>query len=183
MGPIAVSLKEEGDTIKCLINTEKGPELVIIPRWSVYRSLLRMILCKSPSSFHAIRTMRPELSDFKLPKLKTPTAQDELLKVYEPDFSKVMKVGLLYCKEGQREESEMLFNLSTDISAEYQEFLNWIGDKVDLKGFTGYNGGLDVTMINGSKSLRHTPVFIHKTQRESNFVFLNFVSKYASLKV
>lgn len=34
-----------------------------------------------------------------------------------------------------------------DVSPEFEEFLNWIGDKIELKGFDGYRGGLDILSI------------------------------------
>ena len=33
------------------------------------------------------------------------------------------------------------------MSKGFEEFLNFIGQVVDLQGFTGYNGGLDVKCI------------------------------------
>lgn len=33
--------------------------------------------------------------------------------------------------------------MEQDTSAEYNEFLDFLGDRVKLQGFTGYSGGLD----------------------------------------
>ncbi|KAF2076369.1 hypothetical protein CYY_002326 [Polysphondylium violaceum] len=148
LGPISMSIKEEKDGYNVLIYTEKGFETLQVPLWSVKRNWYRLLLGMKPTSFHLITSIRPELIEFNLSRVSGKNIQDELLKVYEPEFSKVMKVGVLYCKEGQTEESEMLLNIGTTASPEYNEFLNWLGEKVELKDFPNYNGGLDTTFGN-----------------------------------
>jgi len=49
---------------------------------------------------------------------------------------------VLYCKDEQTKESEMFCNVQT--SPEYDEFLDFLGDRIQLQGWTGYRGGLDV---------------------------------------
>ncbi len=52
------------------------------------------------------------------------------------------KFGILYAKEGQIDENDMFGNTQT--SAAFEEFLELIGDKIPLQGWTKYRGGLDV---------------------------------------
>ncbi|XP_049795002.1 rap1 GTPase-activating protein 1-like [Schistocerca nitens] len=52
-----------------------------------------------------------------------------------------LKVGVIYVKEGQYTEEEILDN--NDNSPMFEEFLQILGDKVRLKGFDKYKGGLD----------------------------------------
>ena len=52
-----------------------------------------------------------------------------------------LKVGVIYVKEGQYTEEEILDN--NDHSENFNEFLTILGDKVRLKGFDKYKGGLD----------------------------------------
>ena len=52
-----------------------------------------------------------------------------------------LKVGVIYVKEGQYTEEEILDN--NDHSDNMTEFLTILGDKVRLKGFDKYKGGLD----------------------------------------
>lgn len=55
------------------------------------------------------------------------------------------KIGILYAKDGQTTDDEMFSNGGFDTpSSEYNEFLAWIGTKVQLKGFEHFRGGLDV---------------------------------------
>ncbi|KAI4889736.1 hypothetical protein NFI96_003433 [Prochilodus magdalenae] len=51
------------------------------------------------------------------------------------------KVGVLYCKAGQSTEEEMYNNESAGPAME--EFLDLLGQRVRLKGFTKYRAQLD----------------------------------------
>eukprot|EP01132_Coremiostelium_polycephalum_P000984 gene984-1250_t len=156
VGPISVSIKRDGFDYLVLIYTDKGSDLIKVQRISVHRSIFRKIFGFEPTSYHIITSVRPELTNYKLTKVTGPDIEDELIKVYEPEFTKVMKVGVLYCRDGQREESEMLLNIAVNSSPEYNEFLEWIGEKVELQDFQGYNGGLDTQFGNsGTHSIYH----------------------------
>ena len=51
------------------------------------------------------------------------------------------KVGILYCRAGQRTEEEMYNN--ENASPALDEFLDLLGQRVRLKGFTKYRAQLD----------------------------------------
>jgi hypothetical protein len=50
-------------------------------------------------------------------------------------------------------------SLSATTSPKFEEFLSFLGEKIELKGFTGYNGGLDVH----SNLSNNIPFFLLKT--------------------
>ncbi|XP_018538227.1 rap1 GTPase-activating protein 1 isoform X2 [Lates calcarifer] len=52
------------------------------------------------------------------------------------------KFGVLYQKDGQFTEEDILSN--NDESEEFKEFLSILGETIQLQGFTGFRGGLDV---------------------------------------
>ena len=52
-----------------------------------------------------------------------------------------LKVGVIYVKENQYTEEEILDN--NQGSPLFEEFLQILGEKVRLKGFDRYKGGLD----------------------------------------
>nr|XP_061789494.1 rap1 GTPase-activating protein 2-like [Nerophis lumbriciformis] len=60
----------------------------------------------------------------------------------EHRMSSNFKFGVLYQKENQFTEEDILGN--DEESAEFTEFLSILGDTVQLHGFTGFRGGLDV---------------------------------------
>lgn len=75
-----------------------------------------------------------------------------------------MKIGVLYAKEGQSTESEILGNEHG--SEEFEEFLQLLGDTIELKGWNGFKGDLDVkNNMTGTQSLfttfRKTDIMFH----------------------
>ncbi|XP_023315246.1 uncharacterized protein LOC106654195 isoform X4 [Trichogramma pretiosum] len=70
-----------------------------------------------------------------------PDTPEELLKLDQVFIKSELKVGVIYVKEGQKEEEEILDN--NEESALFDEFLSILGDKVRLKGHDKYKGGLD----------------------------------------
>lgn len=50
---------------------------------------------------------------------------------------------MVYAKAGQKTEMEMLNN--DDMSTEFDEFLNCLGDRITLQGWQKYTAGLDTT--------------------------------------
>ncbi len=53
-------------------------------------------------------------------------------------------IGVLYCKSGQRTEEDMFNNEHG--SDRFDDFLELLGDKIELRGFAGYRGDLDGTI-------------------------------------
>lgn len=69
--------------------------------------------------------------------------QRELLILEEQEGSINFKFGIVYSKHGQLTDDEMLSNEHG--SPEFEKFINLIGDKIRLKGWKKYKGGLDTT--------------------------------------
>eukprot|EP00038_Savillea_parva_P010207 m.188609 g.188609 ORF g.188609 m.188609 type:complete len:1072 (-) comp17494_c0_seq1:197-3412(-) len=53
------------------------------------------------------------------------------------------KMGILHCRPGQTDEDTMYNN--TGETPAFTSFLNAVGERVDLQGYEGYRGGLDVS--------------------------------------
>ena len=70
-----------------------------------------------------------------------PDTTEELLKLDQVFVKSELKVGVIYVKEGQYTEEEILDN--NEHSDNFNEFLTILGDRVRLKGFDKYKGGLD----------------------------------------
>uniref|UniRef100_A0A3B4APD0 Uncharacterized protein n=1 Tax=Periophthalmus magnuspinnatus TaxID=409849 RepID=A0A3B4APD0_9GOBI len=85
----------------------------------------------------------------------SPKVPEQLLKLDEQGLSFQHKVGVLYCKAGQSTEEEMYNNESGGPALE--EFLDLLGQRVRLKGFTKYRAQLDnKTDSTGTHSLYTT---------------------------
>ncbi|XP_077469246.1 signal-induced proliferation-associated 1-like protein 2 isoform X6 [Stigmatopora argus] len=87
--------------------------------------------------------------------INSPKVYEQLLKLDEQGLSFQHKVGVLYCKAGQSTEEEMYNNESAGPALE--EFLDLLGQRVRLKGFTKYRAQLDnKTDSTGTHSLYTT---------------------------
>ncbi|XP_076142171.1 signal-induced proliferation-associated 1-like protein 2 isoform X2 [Alosa pseudoharengus] len=87
--------------------------------------------------------------------LNSPKVPEQLLKLDEQGLSFQHKVGVLYCKAGQSTEEEMYNNESAGPALD--EFLDLLGHRVRLKGFTKYRAQLDnKTDSTGTHSLYTT---------------------------
>ncbi|XP_036042903.1 signal-induced proliferation-associated 1-like protein 2 isoform X1 [Onychomys torridus] len=105
-----------------------------------------------------------EVLEFVIPELSiqclrqaanSPKVPEQLLKLDEQGLSFQHKIGILYCKAGQSTEEEM-YNNETAGPA-FEEFLDLLGQRVRLKGFSKYRAQLDnKTDSTGTHSLYTT---------------------------
>lgn len=86
------------------------------------------------------------LADAKLTKIEDISViSEKLLEFERQDIVNRYKFGLLYVREGQTNESDMFSNGGNDTPSEdYEEFLDFIGEKIKLEGWSKFKGGLDV---------------------------------------
>lgn len=90
-----------------------------------------------------LRVIGPDLiGDVPLYEIKGQEIIENLRHMEDRHLIKAYKFGIVYCKENQVDENDMFSNQKK--SKEFEEFLNWIGEKIQLKGYKGYKGGLDV---------------------------------------
>eukprot|EP00117_Sycon_ciliatum_P006687 scpid46100/ scgid10125/ Rap1 GTPase-activating protein 1 len=87
----------------------------------------------------------------------SPSAPDEILKLDKAFSSRQLKVGLLYVAPGQRAEEEIFNNEAG--SRNFEDFMGEIGDRITLKAFSGFRGGLDA---------KHEQTGEHSLYREWN---------------
>ncbi|EMD45572.1 Rap/Ran GTPase-activating protein, putative [Entamoeba histolytica HM-3:IMSS] len=80
---------------------------------------------------------KPKTFDKKnIPKLEL-----ELERIENMSIIKKYKFGVIYVKDGQKEENEFFSN--DECCDEFWDFMNSLGKKVELKGFNDYAAGLD----------------------------------------
>ncbi|XP_064165834.1 rap1 GTPase-activating protein 2 isoform X1 [Anguilla rostrata] len=135
LGPLVLSvcLEEEEKRLRVILRMKECTlqgifSLSLFQHFPTAIELAKM-LCESVtvSQFEAV-------SYLKAPELIT--AFDE------HRVSQNFKFGVLYQKEGQLTEEDILSN--NEESEEFQAFLSILGETVKLQGFTGFRGGLDV---------------------------------------
>ncbi|AWP16621.1 putative signal-induced proliferation-associated 1-like protein 1 [Scophthalmus maximus] len=163
LGPVAVSLRRE----KLEEEKEHGHQYNyrLIFRTSELTTLRGSILEDAVPSTSKHGTTRglpiKDVMEYLLPELdlpclrlalNTPKVTEQLMKLDEQGLSFQVKVGVMYCRAGQSTEEEMYNNEMAGPALE--EFLQLLGEKVRLKGFTKYRAQLDTkTDSTGTHSL------------------------------
>lgn len=166
LGPVAVSLRRE----KLEEDKEHGQQYNyrIIFRTSELTTLRGSVLedVVPSTSKHGTSRGLPikEVLEYLLPELdlsclrlalNTPKVTEQLMKLDEQGLSFQVKVGVMYCRAGQCTEEEMYNNETAGPALE--EFLDLLGEKIRLKGFTKYRAQLDTkTDSTGTQSLYTT---------------------------
>lgn len=137
VGPIVISIenKPTNDCVRVVIRTRRGEDRLVM-------SVKDM---KSPmkESFRLLKAAFPdELGSVKFQRIKEESLCQELTSIESKLFSQKFKWGVLYCKNGQVDENEMFSNKTA--SEDFEEFLEFLGKRITLKGWKNYRGGLDV---------------------------------------
>ncbi|KAI8356611.1 hypothetical protein EDC96DRAFT_446394 [Choanephora cucurbitarum] len=68
--------------------------------------------------------------------------EKDLLKYDEIQIPKRCKFGVITTQKGQTKEEAWFSN--TGLSSEFKDFMNILGTKIELRGYTGYAAGLDI---------------------------------------
>ncbi|XP_028982373.1 signal-induced proliferation-associated 1-like protein 2 [Diachasma alloeum] len=138
LGPVAISIRRDGNHYRIIVRTS---ELL-----TLRGSIPEEALCLRNNQTSRIPTR--EIMELVAPevqlgclKLGTQPAEEALARLDEQGLSNRYKVGVLYCRAGQRTEEEMYNNQHSGPA--FLEFLETIGQRVRLKGFEGYKAGLD----------------------------------------
>lgn len=92
-----------------------------------------------------LHAMFPQCEAAKVKEVDDAKLAFELLNIEEKMIETKYKFGVLLLRESQGSDDDAIFsNNDSDAGPLYQEFLRCIGQRILLKGFTGFRGGLDV---------------------------------------
>jgi len=143
-GPVAVSIYQDilKDRYISLIRTAKGNSRKYVADSAVSTWWWRRWLGIGPSWWDVLRDTDSKLPLDRLRRVWDPRLPQSLLSMEEQQQIKGFKFGILYAKDGQTKEDEMFANEET--SPEFEEFLDFIGDRVKLDNWKNFRGGLDV---------------------------------------
>lgn len=145
LGPIVVSITKEKDSLShahwFLIRSQYGSLLGAIGDPSGRVSRIAHYPTTSGLLQGVKKTTHPHLQNAELHQLKSAKAAKQLKDLEMGMMVCAHKFGVIYCKDGQISEDEMLNN--EEGSPAFEEFLACLGDKIRLKGWHGYRGGLD----------------------------------------
>lgn len=146
-GPMALSIvrNEDGD-YTALLRTCDYNQRIDVSATNVKTPFLRNLFRMGPSTANYVKAVSPTLPTSRFKKVNKPDLPPDLLAFEEKQTIKGFKFGLLYCAPNQVREDELFANEHG--SPEFEEFLDFLGERVELKGWNRFRAGLDVT--NGS---------------------------------
>ncbi|KAI8838115.1 hypothetical protein BC829DRAFT_371413 [Chytridium lagenaria] len=149
-GPVAISILIDGDVYKALIRTSLGSERLTIQASAVPLSWWRKAFKLAPSPASLMQAIGAGISHQSLKMCKDPGLPNELLAMEERQVIRSYKFGVVYMTEGQTTEEEMLQNRHENASPAFKQFLNFLGETIELRGWKGYRAGLDVSGSNNT---------------------------------
>ncbi|KAJ3185375.1 hypothetical protein HDU85_001425 [Gaertneriomyces sp. JEL0708] len=147
-GPLAISVIRDGDTYKALCRTTAGSERLSVSASSVSVSFFRKLLGLGPSTSQLMNAISRNIPTQNLKLCKEPNLPNELLAMEERQVIRSYKFGVAYVGPGQSSEEEMFSNKADDVSPSFKQFLNFLGETIELRGWKGYRAGLDVSGSN-----------------------------------
>jgi len=140
LGDTVISLRKDKATniVRLLYRTKKGVIKMELSLSSA-RKLSNKVLVKD-LGFNEGR--HPKLTLTNIRAIDHADLPSKLVEFEKADVFKRYKFGVLLVKEGQIRDDEFFANESG--SDRYEEFLTVLGNRIELKGWKGYTGGLDV---------------------------------------
>jgi len=134
VGAVAISIEvAAGDRnyVRAIVRTTKKDD----------RHLIAAAL-KPKEQLKALARGYPWVNHVKFTRLRDNNDLNDTLVTFEKsNIVKSYKFGVLYRAEGQEEENDMFCNQHG--SEAFEEFLDFLGDRIKLKGWDKYRGGLD----------------------------------------
>lgn len=150
LGPVMLSLKQE-------VNNQRDHFHVLLRTvsYTLHGTIPASTICADRYDREAIVRELSEIAKLKPPLMlgQLPSTPDELLKLDHIFIKTELKVGVIYIKSGQAESEEAILG-NKEESPLFTEFLDLLGDRITLKGFDRYKGGLDtVHNLTGTESI------------------------------
>ena len=158
-----------------------GPVVLVVaaPDSSGFRKIVlwtqdgerRLVALGTADCMDAIRAECPALAHTKFREARSGGGLRNAIRDYEASNTPSrFKVGVLYAGPGQRTEAALMAN--THVSELFEQFLDVLGERVELCGWPHYDGGLDVgdsladgrysryTTLQGIELMYHVPSYM-----------------------
>ncbi|XP_064374996.1 rap1 GTPase-activating protein 1-like isoform X1 [Dromaius novaehollandiae] len=138
LGYLVLSVKyeqiEKQENLRLLLRTRTGTRHDLIP-----------ISCLNefPNAVQMAKLLCEDVNVERFFPVLYPKASQLIVAFDEHVISNNFKFGVIYQKPGQITEEEVFSN--TEESLGFLEFLDFLGDRIQLQDFRGFRGGLDVT--------------------------------------
>ncbi|KAM4735906.1 rap1 GTPase-activating protein 2 [Anableps anableps] len=172
LGPLVLSvcLEEEENKLRVILRMKEC---------SLHGTFSLSLFTNMPSAVELAKRLCDKVTVSKFDVVSYLKAPDLITAFDEHRVSSNFKFGVLYQKEGQFTEEDILSN--NEESEKFREFLSILGDTIQLQGFTGFRGGLDVchgqtgneavfTSFNGREIMFHVATKLPYTEADSQQV-------------
>lgn len=158
-GPVVLSIKHyndkdgemKGNHVRVILRTTSG---------TVHRLLPYNDVRDTPSPVQLARFLCPDLSVDKFEPIMSPRASDLIVNYDEHVVVNNYKFGFIYQKYGQVTEEALFGNRRHSPAAD--EFLEMLGQRIDLSQHRGYKGGLDT--VHGQTGQHSVYQVFHKRE-------------------
>lgn len=139
VGPVCISIEKkpkykenerENRTSKTILRTPERIERFLLPNKGSCKEILK-----------TLKVLRPSLSEARLHKITDPELAQDLYLMEHTEIITQYKFGVLLRKKDQVTEHTMFAN---DTSPKFEEFLDFLGTRIQLQGWKNFRGGLDV---------------------------------------
>ncbi|KAI9354879.1 hypothetical protein DFJ73DRAFT_297553, partial [Zopfochytrium polystomum] len=125
-----------------ILRTKDKPDVRVIIHESDAQRKSALLNLRGKGNMKAIlECLHPDLHKSKIKRVQDRKIEKCITELDEIKSSTSLKVGVLLCKEGQTREEEFFSNEHG--SARFDKFLEVLGNRVELQGYTGFLGGLD----------------------------------------
>jgi len=139
-----VSIKSENHQYRMLLRSDQHTEGILVPKGQFATPIWRRLLGLGASVVDMLEKAKAPLKFSCEQQISAGEAiSKRLLSLDQPGHGKPVHVGIVYCEHDQTEENEFFSNVNT--STEFDEFLEFMGTIIELKGWPHHAGGLDVT--------------------------------------
>ncbi|XP_030012931.1 rap1 GTPase-activating protein 2 [Sphaeramia orbicularis] len=135
LGPLVLSvcLEEEENKLRVILRMKEC---------SLHGVFSLTLFANIPSTVELAKMLCDRVTVSRFDVVSYLKAPDLITSFDEHRVSPNFKFGVLYQKDGQFTEEDILSN--NEESEEFKEFLSILGETIQLQGFTGFRGGLDV---------------------------------------
>ncbi|XP_025416500.1 rap1 GTPase-activating protein 1 isoform X4 [Sipha flava] len=134
LGPVLLSVKSESlasqEQTRLLLRLRTGTTHELVPS-----------TCATSAPHHMAKLLNDQLTITKLSPVLSCKASELIAAYDEHVLVSHFKFGVLYQKYGQTSEEELFSNQHT--SPAFDQFLQLLGQRIQLKDHKGYRGGLD----------------------------------------
>ncbi|KAG8186607.1 hypothetical protein JTE90_019929 [Oedothorax gibbosus] len=149
LGPVILSIKQEN-----VYNRDQFRVMLRTVSYCLHGLVPASCICADRYDREAVVKALGDEAGLK-PQLvlgQLSSTPDELIKLDQVFIKTELKVGVVLIKEGQSSEEQILNNVSH--TPLFDEFLSVLGERIRLKGFDKYKGGLDsVHDLTGTESV------------------------------